>query len=139
MLPGMASWKFDEGYKMSSNLILAYLERGACLSCHIDDKGVLNHCEKCAALFQAALNEVKKEAKPEPLKPLSYEERKKLEAERFMEVGFMRKSHQWAGSQAFVDPGRTRMAPYASHCKACGLSMALFKVKPEWCSKAPKK
>jgi hypothetical protein len=128
MLPGMAYLMAD-----LENPVLAYLERSSCTDCKIDDAGVLNHCETHQKMYDAALAHVKI-----PAPPLTYEEKKKMEAERFMEVAHMRNSHNWVGSRTFVDPGRTRMTPYASHCKACGLAMAMFKVKPAWCPKNPK-
>ena len=111
--------------------IVAYLERKPCTTCLIGEDGVLHHCADCGKLFLAALEAAKTS------KPITYEERKKAEADKVMEAGHMKNSHSWIASQTFADAGRTRMTPYASHCKACGMSMIMFKSKPDWCPKNP--
>lgn len=71
-------------------------------------------------------------------RPMSAQERSKLEAQKQEEIANMKKSHAWVASREFVDAARTRMAPFTSHCGACGLPIFQFKAKPQPCPKAKK-
>ena len=112
--------------------ILDYLLRGPCSDCSFKDEEI-NHCEKHQKMHDAALERANELSKKPPLDMI-----KSLQAEKDSTISAMKKSHEWLQSVNFVDPGRTRMAPYASHCRKCGLQMVIFKGKPSWCPKKDK-
>ena len=109
--------------------VLDYLKREPCTACKIR-KGTLTHCETHATMYQKALTEAEELGKMP-----TYMQRQEAAKERILIEYNMKVSHTWASSKTFTDPARTRMSPYPSHCIRCGLSMTMFKAKPQECPK----
>lgn len=108
--------------------VLAYLERPNCDSgCKFDSDGKLVHCVKCSELFTLALTEAKEWA----MMP-TWEQKKQLEIQREQFIGEAKKSHTWTASQSY-NLTRTSMSPFSSHCTKCGMTMIMFKARPEIC------
>ena len=127
----MASNQFNQEYSLYS--VLDYLKRKPCLKCRISDTGVLEHCSDCQKLYDTALA-----CAAELVTKPSYEHKKQLEAQIIVEQSKMKKSHTWVASQEYLDSGKTRMAPYTSHCIKCGAHHINFKLKPFFCPKKAK-
>lgn len=107
---------------------LDYLRREACTACAIDNEGVLRHCEVHQGLFNEALAEV-----TELYKKPTWKQKKDMDGQRVVEEYNMKISHDWAASRTFTDATKTRMAPYPSHCKKCGVDYTNFKLRPITC------
>lgn len=110
--------------------LLAYLKRNPCINCKINDTGILVHCSSCAGLYEGALAEVKV-----LMTPLTEAQKEVIEKEKLVRIQEMKESHSWVSVQSYVDVVKSRMMPFCSHCGACGLAMAQFKIEPKPCTK----
>ena len=124
--PDVASAYFETAMQS----VLDYLNRPACKSCVIDTDGIFLHCEECLKLYNAALSYAQ-ELNQQP----TWAQRQQIDKDRLKYIDDMKHSHDWANTQTFIDAARTRMAPFASHCKRCGLPFLTWKVKPSKCPK----